>query len=150
MKRSVGPHSAENAGGPPGGSNAARQLPSETLPSALDENRRHAMRRRRIGPRTDLTRVKGILAKALAFRGLDKKVERYEFILHWREIVGERFAEVSKPEYISRRTLLVTVSHSAWAQEMAFVKPVLLQKLAKHLKRGDSVGDMAFRVGTIA
>ena len=104
-------------------------------------------RRRRIGARSDLTLVKGILAKALAYKGLDKKVERYEFILHWREIVGDQVADVTKPEYISRRALIVTVKHPAWAQELNFMKPVLLQKLARFLKRGDVVNDIVFRVG---
>ncbi len=114
------------------------------------EHRRHgAPRRRRTGVRTDLTLVKGILAKALAYKGLDKKVERYEFILHWREIVGDKIADVTKPEYISRRALLVTVKHSAWAQELNFQKPVLLQKLARYLKKGDIVNDIIFRVGAV-
>lgn len=108
-----------------------------------------APRRRRIGGRSDLTLVKGILAKALAYKGLDKKVERYEFILHWREIVGDKIADISKPDYISRRALIVTVKHSAWAQELTFQKQVLLQKLARYLKKGDLVNDMVFRVGQV-
>lgn len=129
--------------------NAARASSPEPGSGAFEERRREAPRRRRLGARTDLTLVKGILAKALAFKGLDKKVERYEFILHWREIVGDKIADVSKPEYISRRALIVTVTHSAWAQELAFQKQVLLQKLARYLKKGDIVNDMVFRVGPL-
>lgn len=136
---------SEALGGEASG-NAARAA-EERVPS---EQRRHeAPRRRRAGVRTDLTLVKGILAKALAYKGLDKKVERYEFILHWREIVGDKIADISKPEYISRRALIVTVKHSAWAQELAFQKPVLLQKLARYLKKGDIVNDMIFRIGSV-
>jgi predicted nucleic acid-binding Zn ribbon protein len=126
--------------------NAARAAEEEAAP---EQRRYEAPRRRRAGVRTDLTLVKGILAKALAYKGLDKKVERYEFILHWREIVGDKIADVTKPEYISRRALLVTVKHSAWAQELTFQKPVLLQKLARYLKKGDIVNDMIFRVGAL-
>jgi predicted nucleic acid-binding Zn ribbon protein len=104
--------------------------------------------RRRVGARSDLTLVRGILSKALAYKGLDKKVERYEFILHWREIVGDKIADIAKPEYISRRALIVSVKHSAWAQELNFMKPVLLQKLAPYLNNGDIVSDMVFRVGS--
>ena len=103
--------------------------------------------RRRVGARSDLTKIKGILSKVLAYRGLDKKVERYEFILHWRSIVGERLYEVTKPDCIRNRTLFVHVLHPVWAQELTFMKPVLLQKLAHYLKPGDMVTDIVFRVG---
>lgn len=105
------------------------------------------VRRRRLGAQSDLTRVKGILSKVLAFRGLDKRLERYEFILRWHEIVGERLAEVSKPEYIRNKVLVVQVLHSVWAQELTMIKPVLLQSLAQYLKPGDIVRDMVFKVG---
>ena len=121
---------------------------AEDLSRTGSERERSYPRRRRVGVRTDLTLVKGILAKALSYKGLDKKVERYEFILRWPEIVGEKIAAVTKPEYISRRSLIVTVKHSAYAQELTFMKPVLLQKLAPFLKRGDIVSDIVFRVGT--
>lgn len=107
------------------------------------------IRYRRAGVQTDFAKIKGILAKALAFKGIDKKLERYEFILHWEKIVGERLAEVSKPEYISRRVLIVRVLHPVWAQELTFMKAGLLHKLAPFLKRGDVVEDMIFRVGPL-
>jgi predicted nucleic acid-binding Zn ribbon protein len=103
-------------------------------------------RRRRSGVATDLTKVKAIISKVLSHRGLDKRVERYEFILHWHEIVGDRLAEVSKPECIVNKQLIVNVLHPAWAQELTMIKPVLLESLARFLKPGDVVRDMHFRV----
>lgn len=110
---------------------------------------RAPFRRRRGGLRSDLTLIKGILSKALAGKGIDKKIERYEFILQWEKIVGPKLAEVTKPEYISRKTLIVRVLHPVWAQECAFMKTNLLRKLAPYLKRGDVVEDMIFRVGPL-
>lgn len=110
---------------------------------------RAPFRRRRPGVRSDLTLIKGILSKALAGKGIDKKIERYEFVLHWEKIVGLKLAEVSKPEYISRKTLIVRVLHPVWAQECTFMKTTLLRKLAPYLKRGDVVEDMIFRVGPL-
>lgn len=103
-------------------------------------------RRRRGGAPTDLTKVKAILSKVLSHRGMDKRVERYEFILHWHEIVGERLAEVSKPDCIVNKQLIVNVLHPAWAQELTMIKPVLLESLARFLRPGDVVRDMIFRV----
>ncbi len=117
--------------------------------SSRDSEYRHHIRYRRPGVNTDFAKIKGILSKALAFKGIDKKLERYEFILHWEKIVGEKLAEVSKPDYISRRTLLVRVLHPVWAQELTFMKAGLLHKLAPYLKRGDVIEDIVFRVGPL-
>ncbi len=117
--------------------------------SSYSSESKPPLRYRRKGVRTDLTLIKGILAKALAGKGIDKKIERYEFILHWDKIVGEKLAEVSKPDYISRKTLIVRVLHPVWAQEFAFMKTSLLRKLVPYLKRGDVVDDMIFRVGPL-
>jgi predicted nucleic acid-binding Zn ribbon protein len=125
-------------------------LQHETSSNNRVEAGNYAPRRRRSGVPTDLTKVKGILSKVLSHRGLDKKVERYEFILHWHEIVGERLAEVSKPECIVNRQLIVNVLHPAWAQELTMIKPVLLESLARFLPPGDTVRDMVFRVRSFA
>jgi|GEM_PF-1534890 len=109
-----------------------------------------APRRRRAGVPSDLTKIKAILSRALAHKGLDKKIERYEFILHWEEIVGESLARISKPECILNKTLLVRVTHSTWAQELAFMKPVLIQKVRPYLKRGDVIDDIVFRIGSVS
>ncbi len=118
--------------------------------SPEDRARHYQPRRRRAGGSTDLTKIKGILSKALAHKGLDKKIERYEFILHWHEIVGESLARISKPECIHNRTLIVRVVHSTWAQELAFMKPVLIQKVIPYLRKGDSIDDIVFRVGSVS
>ena len=111
-----------------------------------DEPQASVATRRRFGAEADLTQVRSIISKVLAHRGLDKRAERYEFILFWDKIVGERLAEVSKPECILNRSLIVNVAHSVWAQELTMIKPVLLESLARYLKPGDIVRDMVFRV----
>jgi hypothetical protein len=55
--------------------------------------------------------------------------------------------EVTKPDYIRNRTLFVHVLHPVWAQELTFLKPMLLQKLVHYLQPGDVVTDIVFRVG---
>lgn len=129
----------------------SREVAAESHSSPGGEQSNHReysapVRRRRLGVRGDLTKVKAILSRVLSHRGLDKRVERYEFILHWPEIVGERLAQVSKPECIRNRALIVNVIHPVWAQELTMIKPVLLESLAKYLKPGDIVQDMVFRI----
>jgi predicted nucleic acid-binding Zn ribbon protein len=106
-----------------------------------------AWRKRRGGHTvSDLTKAKGVLSKVLAFRGLDKKIERYGFVLQWEKIVGTRLAEVTRPEFIRNRTLIVSVLHSTWAQELTMMKPTLIRSLAHYLQPGDIVRDMVFQV----
>lgn len=112
----------------------------------LERSPSYKYNRRRSGVATDLTKVRSILSKVLSHRGLDKRVERYEFILHWQAIVGKRLAEVSKPECIVNKQLIVNVLHPAWAQELTMIKPVVLESLAEFLKPGDVVRDIHFRV----
>jgi hypothetical protein len=125
------------------------ETPTPKASSAGQRYTRSDSRARRYGPRSELTLVKGVLSKVLAKKGLEKKVERYGFVLYWSDIVGEQLAQVSRPECISRRALIVRVSHSTWAQELAFMKPVLLAKLAHYLMPGDIVEDMIFRIGVL-
>jgi hypothetical protein len=120
--------------------------PAEIVKKTADEAPR---RMQKFRAPSDLLLVKSILAKALARRGLEKKVERYEFILHWKEIVGESLAIVCKPECLSRNTLVVRVINSGWAQEIGFMKPLILQRLSKYLPAGDLVDDISFRVGPL-
>ena len=137
---------------PAGGGSSQGAAPAgarSSTPNPYSEYAKGPFRRRKRGVVTDLTLIKGILSKALAHKGIDKKIERYEFILHWEEIVGAKLAEVSKPEYISRKTLLVRVLHPVWAQELTFMKPHLLRQLLPYLKKGDIVDDMVFRVGPL-
>jgi len=132
------------------GQASVAQRSAGQAPSSPYTDRKGPPRKHRLGVATDFALIKGILAKALAGKGLDRKIDRYEFILHWDKIVGEKLAEVSRPEYISRRALIVRVMHPVWAQELTFMKAHLLRKLAPYLKRGDLVEDMIFRVGPLA
>ena len=106
-------------------------------------------RNRRFRPRTDLLLVKSILGKALAKQGLEKKIDRYRFMAHWPEIVGAGLTGVCKPDYFSKDTLVVRVINSGWAQELGFLKPSILQKVASFMPAGQKIEDIIFRVGPL-
>ena len=91
-------------------------------------------------------KVEQVLKSALRASGLDKEIARYQFILHWPEIVGEEIAKRTSPECLRAGALVVRVSDSAWAQELSFQKDVILSRLKKFLKGGEQVSDVMFYV----
>ena len=47
----------------------------------------------------------------------------------WREIVGSRVAERSRPERVEQGVLWVTVSSTAWAQELSMLRKTIIGRL---------------------
>ncbi len=91
--------------------------------------------------------VKDTLAIALRKFGLEKEIARYQFVLSWKEIVGEEIAKRSKPECIRGNALVVRVKDSIWAQELTFQKELILKRLKPYMNSDDIVEDVRFCVG---
>ena len=96
--------------------------------------------------------AKQILRAVLGQYGLDKKLERYEFIFRWREIVGDEIAERTIPEAIQGSVLVVRVESSAWAQELSFQKNIILKRYKAAykddvLQKQYPIRDIRFYVG---
>ena len=94
-----------------------------------------------------------ILSLALKRFGLDKEVAKYEFVLHWREIMGDTIADRTRPEAIRGNALVVRVSNPQWAQELAFQKDIILTRLNRFLRESkvsQVVDDVRFVVGEIS
>lgn len=110
---------------------------------------RGSRRSRPVSPESRQARpvqVQGVLARALKRYGLDKEIARYNFVLHWGDIVGDHLARRTKPECIRNRALVVGVSSSAWAQELSFQKQVILSRLREYLDQHEVVDDVTFYV----
>lgn len=100
----------------------------------------------RIKKRRTPTRVDTILRAALKRYGLDAKIERYRFVTYWSEIVGEELSKRSRPERLRGNTLIVAVKNAAWAQEMSFLKAVILKRLTRYLDSDVRIDDVQFVV----
>ena len=97
-------------------------------------------------------KIAAVLSMALRKHGLDKAIRKYEFVLHWPEIVGASIAERTRPEGIERETLTVRCVNSEWAQELVFQKDIIIKRLNKFLeahKVPDRISDVRFFVGPI-
>jgi predicted nucleic acid-binding Zn ribbon protein len=89
--------------------------------------------------------VKSVLKSAFRRFGIDEKLQSYQFVLVWKEIVGVDIARRTRPECIERGTLIVRVCDSAWAQELSFRKEMLIGRMAEHLPDAD-ITDIRFYV----
>jgi hypothetical protein len=71
-----------------------------------------------------------------------KKLGRHQPGIHpeiwsrWSEIVGPELAKRTIPEGFRNKTLILAVRSSAWLQELSFVKPRLLERLAEEIGPG--------------
>lgn len=94
-----------------------------------------------------LENVQAILGAAFKQFGIEEKVKKYGFVLHWSEIVGSEIASRTKPEALVNGRLRVRVNDSVWAQELSFYKETILARLKKYLEPGERVDDLYFHCG---
>jgi hypothetical protein len=64
----------------------------------------------------------------------------------WRSLLGERIGERTRPGVIRNGCLTVYVASAVWAQELTFLTPVILERLAG---AGLQVNEIKFRVGDV-
>ncbi len=70
------------------------------------------------------------LAAWLAERGLAERVAQAGVIAEWPALVGERIAQVARPEAITADGVLrVCVATSAWANELSLMTPQIIARL---------------------
>jgi predicted nucleic acid-binding Zn ribbon protein len=85
----------------------------------------------------------GTLLTALLHElGLSKKIQQYDVVISWAEIVGERIARVTEAYKIEKGILFVRVRTSEWRNELMMRKPEILQKINV---RETVVKDIVFR-----
>ena len=75
--------------------------------------------------------------------GLGKKLKQYEAVRIWKEVVGERIANVATPTKIINGTLIVKVEKSTWRNELSLLKREIISKLNAALKE-EIVKDIRF------
>lgn len=85
-----------------------------------------------------------IMSAILEQLGIGRKVRQYGIVDLWPHIVGERIAQVTKIERIEGDKLFVSVSSSAWRNELMFLKQELIIKVNAALD-GQLINDIIFR-----
>jgi predicted nucleic acid-binding Zn ribbon protein len=76
----------------------------------------------------------GDLVKAGLKRvGIQGEVREKTAISLWAEVVGEKTASVTRADSVHDGVIFITCRDSLWAQQLHFLKPVILQKLNERL-----------------
>ena len=76
--------------------------------------------------------------------GIKKKIDEYQAVVRWAEIVGDHIARVSEATKIKQGVLFVRVAASTWRNELQLRKPEIIRKLNTAL--GDElVKDIKFQ-----
>ncbi len=68
------------------------------------------------------------VARKLHLPGL---VGRHRVFSLWTQIVGHRYAEVSQPDKIQGKTLVVTAADNSWAHDLKMHATLILEKIAE-------------------
>lgn len=79
------------------------------------------------------TKVSEILPAILKKIGLARKLEEREILALWDEVVGEEIAARTQAVKCVHGVLYIYVTHGAWMQELHFMEPEILRKLAEKM-----------------
>ncbi len=76
--------------------------------------------------------------------GIKKKIDEYQAVVRWPEIVGDHIAKVSEATRIRQGVLFVSVRVSTWRNELQLRKAEIMKKLNKALGE-ELVKDIKFQ-----
>jgi predicted nucleic acid-binding Zn ribbon protein len=103
------------------------------------------MRRKKM---KEAAQISEILMNVLKKGGLAKKVVQYSIFEIWEELVGETIAKRTTPKKMQGNTLVVAAKSAAWAQELSFMKPMILKKIRERFPDA-FVTDIKFTAGIL-
>jgi predicted nucleic acid-binding Zn ribbon protein len=76
--------------------------------------------------------------------GIQKKLQEYDAVVYWENVVGERIAQMTTPTRILQGVLFVHVKTSTWRNELTLRKKEIIDKL--NIVIGiDTVKDIKFQ-----
>lgn len=75
-----------------------------------------------------------------------KKSAQLKLLEVWSDIMPKQAQNYAQPVIIKNKTLIVTVSNSAWLHQLTIKKNGILKKV-KHYLGNDEVDDIRFKIG---
>lgn len=92
--------------------------------------------------------ISELLARTSKRRSIGDILGPYLLASRWEEIVGEVIAAHSCPVKLRHKVLTVKTSHPAWVQELNFLKPKIIERLAKAQPK-TKINDVRFELGDV-
>ena len=91
----------------------------------------------------------GVVLQSLARRfGLETKFLEFTLQRDWRTIAGDQIGAHTLPDQVRFKKLFLIVENSVWAQHLAFLKPILLERINAYIGV-PTITDIVFRVGEV-
>lgn len=92
-------------------------------------------------------RVGEIVGSFLADTGIQKRLERFDVLERWPDLVGDRIAAVTRARGLSEDTLFVEVRSSAWLTELTMMKGDILERINEDREADARIGRLVFVQG---
>ena len=80
-------------------------------------------------------------------RGWTEQARRLKLESIWREAVGERIASHTRPDRLTRKTLVIKADHSAWQQELTMMSRQLIKTINEAMGE-EAIKDLKVIAGT--
>ncbi|GAB4115445.1 MAG: hypothetical protein Kow00103_10200 [Candidatus Caldatribacteriota bacterium] len=95
--------------------------------------------------KSEIISIKEALAIFLKEKKWDKKIEGYQIISNWEEIVGEELANNTQPIKIENTILWLKVKSNVWANELNWRKGEIIEKINRNTRK-TLVTEVIFKV----
>lgn len=102
--------------------------PRQDAPAEIDPNSMAAKRLKR-GKRA-LDSIDSVLSRLVGSLGLDKRLKEHALLSLWPLMIGEMFADKSRPLFLDYEgNLVIAVKDASVAQELSLLKPAIISKM---------------------
>ena len=79
--------------------------------------------------RTSIKPISSALDELVNGLGIQKKLQEYDAVVYWEQVVGERIAQMTTATRILQGVLYVHVKTSTWRNELTLRKKEMIDKL---------------------
>ena len=107
------------------------------------------MTRKKAGNITSPSGIGEVLGRSFSMLGISTKISEFKIRKHWGAIVGKGISKRTAPGPLKARTLYITVSQSAWMNELQFHKDEIIKKIDSLIGKG-AVENIVLKAGHIS
>ena len=93
-------------------------------------------------------KIGAVLGHSFSNLGLATRINEFKIKKHWPEVVGRAISQRAVPLRLVSSTLHVTVSSSAWMNELLYHKDEIIEKINSLIGAG-AVSNIIFKTGRV-